>query len=132
MLCRSEEASKLLGPASEKLYEDAFVKLCTRPRGVVPMDATTFTYDVLGLYPEMVSSVLDWVCSILVISNARVLAAPLSRNSSQLGCLLPSTRKAKDLLSLKSLWCVSIHALCFALLEPARLHDSYDLLASCK
>ena len=33
---------------------NAFVSLCKRPRGVVPMDEATFTQDVLGMYPDIV------------------------------------------------------------------------------
>lgn len=58
MLCcvwrRPEEASALLGEGAIRKYSAAFVGLCKRPRGVVPMDEPTFLTDVLGLFPDMV------------------------------------------------------------------------------
>lgn len=49
-----DEACDRLGSEAVGLVEEGFRRLCTRPRGLAPMDAATFRRDVLGDLPQMV------------------------------------------------------------------------------
>ena len=68
-----EDACNRLGDGAVAAIEEGFRRLCTRPRGLAPMDSTTFRRDVLADLPQMVcaASRSSPACALHVLASSR-------------------------------------------------------------